>query len=129
MVRQQITVEGMDHIGVRVHDLDRTLAFYRALGFDLLRRAENDDVAIIRNAHGVELNIVFNANGGDPSTNILMDIADNIGAAFTLGRAVAAGMKQAGSGRIINISSEAGLGPLPDWHPGILLSKTRSCRA
>jgi lactoylglutathione lyase len=76
MVKQQITVERVDHIGVRVHDLDRTLAFYRALGFDLLRRAENDDVAIIRNAHGVELNIVFNANGGDPSTNILMDIAD-----------------------------------------------------
>jgi lactoylglutathione lyase len=49
---------------------------YRALGFDLLRWAENDDVAIIRNAYGVELNIVFNANAGDPSTNILMDIAD-----------------------------------------------------
>lgn len=75
-MRQQITVERVDHIGVRVHDLDRALAFYRVLGFDLLRRAENDDVAIIRNAHGVELNLVFNANAGDPSSNILMDIAD-----------------------------------------------------
>jgi 3-oxoacyl-[acyl-carrier protein] reductase len=37
--------------------------------------------------------------------------AVNIGAAFTLSRAVAAGMKQAGNGRIINISSGAGLGP------------------
>src|SRR5262249_32483870 len=35
--------------------------------------------------------------------------AVNIGTAFTLSRAVAAGMKQAGSGRIINISSGAGL--------------------
>ena len=37
--------------------------------------------------------------------------AVNIGAAFTLSRAVAADMKRAGSGRIINISSGAGLGP------------------
>ena len=37
--------------------------------------------------------------------------AVNIGAAFTLSRAVAAGMKRAGGGRIINISSGAGLGP------------------
>jgi 3-oxoacyl-[acyl-carrier protein] reductase len=35
----------------------------------------------------------------------------NIGAAFALSRAAAAGMKRAGSGRIINISSGAGLGP------------------
>jgi 3-oxoacyl-[acyl-carrier protein] reductase len=35
----------------------------------------------------------------------------NIGAAFVLSRAAAAGMKRAGSGRIINISSGAGLGP------------------
>ena len=34
------------------------------------------DVAIIRNEHGVELNLVFNANAGDPATNILMDIRD-----------------------------------------------------
>src|SRR6202049_5154661 len=35
----------------------------------------------------------------------------NIGAAFALSRAVASGMKHAGSGRIINISSGAGLQP------------------
>ena len=37
--------------------------------------------------------------------------AVNIGAAFTLSRAVTTGMKRAGRGRIINISSGAGLGP------------------
>jgi 3-oxoacyl-[acyl-carrier protein] reductase len=37
--------------------------------------------------------------------------AVNIGAAFALSQAVAAGMKRAGSGRIVNISSGAGLGP------------------
>jgi 3-oxoacyl-[acyl-carrier protein] reductase len=36
-------------------------------------------------------------------------IAINVGAAFTLSRAAAAGMKRAGRGRIVNISSGAGL--------------------
>jgi lactoylglutathione lyase len=73
---QKIVIERVDHIGVRVHDLDRALAFYGVLGFELLRRAEDDDVAIICNGHGVELNLVFNADSGDQAANILMDMPD-----------------------------------------------------
>ena len=75
---ETIAVERVDHIGVRVRDLERALAFYRVLGFALVRRAEGDDVAIVRNEHGVELNLVFNANAGDPSVNILMDVAEKL---------------------------------------------------
>ena len=73
---QKIVIERVDHIGIRVRDLDRALNFYRLLGFDLLRRAEGDDVAIIRNKNGVEFNLVFNANAGEPSANVLMDVPD-----------------------------------------------------
>src|SRR5437660_3361632 len=73
---QNIAIERVDHIGVRVRNLDRALGFYRVLGFAVVRRAEGDDVAIIRNEHEVELNLVFNANAGDPATNILMDVGD-----------------------------------------------------
>jgi catechol 2,3-dioxygenase-like lactoylglutathione lyase family enzyme len=73
---QNIAIERVDHIGVRVRNLDRALGFYRVLGFAVVRRAEADDVAIIRNEHGVELNLVFNANAGDPAANILMDVRD-----------------------------------------------------
>lgn len=71
-----ITIEHVDHIGIRVRNLDRALNFYKVLGFNLLRRADGDDVAIIRNENGVELNLVFNANAGDPSANVLMDAPD-----------------------------------------------------
>ena len=71
-----IDIERVDHIGIRVRSLDRALAFYRIFGFELLRRSENDDVAIVRNSHGVELNLVFNANAGDPGANILMDVGE-----------------------------------------------------
>jgi lactoylglutathione lyase len=70
---QTIAIERVDHIGIRVRDLDRALAFYGVLGFNLAHRAVGDDVAIIRNEHGVELNLIFNANAGDPDRNILMD--------------------------------------------------------
>jgi lactoylglutathione lyase len=73
---QTISIERVDHIGIRVRDLDRALNFYRALGFSLLHRAEDDDVAIIRNENGVELNLIFNANAGDPVANVLMDAAE-----------------------------------------------------
>jgi lactoylglutathione lyase len=73
---QTIAIERVDHIGIRVRDLDRALAFYAVLGFQLVRRAEGDDVAIIRNEHNVELNLVFNANAGDPAANILMDVPE-----------------------------------------------------
>jgi lactoylglutathione lyase len=75
---QTIEIERVDHIGIRVRDLDRALAFYRVLGFTLVHRAVGDDVAIVRNEHGVELNLIFNANAGDPNSNVLMDVPDKL---------------------------------------------------
>jgi lactoylglutathione lyase len=73
---RMITVEQVDHIGVRVRDLDAALRFYGVLGFALEVKVPYDAVAIIRNAAGVELNLVFNANAGDPKTNVLMDVPE-----------------------------------------------------
>ena len=71
-----IAIEQVDHIGVRVRDLDAALRFYGVLGFALEVKVPYDAVAIIRNAAGVELNLVFNANAGDPKANVLMDVPD-----------------------------------------------------
>ena len=73
---QTIAIERVDHVGIRVRDLERALAFYRVLGFTLVHRAVRDDVAIVRNEHGVELKLIFNANAGDPGSNILMDVPE-----------------------------------------------------
>lgn len=70
---QTVSIERVDHIGIRVRDFDRALNFYRVLGFELVHQAESDAVAIIRNGNGVELNLIFNANAGDPAANVLMD--------------------------------------------------------
>jgi glyoxalase/bleomycin resistance protein/dioxygenase superfamily protein len=53
---QTVAIERVAHIGIRGRNLDRALAFYRVLGFTLSHRARGDDVAIIRNPQGVEIN-------------------------------------------------------------------------
>jgi lactoylglutathione lyase len=71
-----IDIPRVDHIGIRVRDLDRALRFYEMLGFKLTWKAANDAVAVIKNAHDVEINLVYNANAGAPGKNILMDASE-----------------------------------------------------
>jgi len=75
-MKRTIDIERVDHIGVRVRDLERALEFYAILGFGLHAKAANDAVAIVRNAKEVELNLVYNANAGDDAKNILMDVPE-----------------------------------------------------
>jgi len=76
MSKTMIAVERVDHIGIRVRDLGPALAFYRLLGFELRHKVEFDAVAIVSNDAGVEINLIHNANAGDPRSNILMDVPE-----------------------------------------------------
>jgi len=73
-VSSHITIEKVDHIGIRVRDMGRALAFYRVLGFELRHKVDFDDVAIIANDHDVEINLIINAKHDEP--NILMDVPE-----------------------------------------------------
>ena len=55
-----IDIPRVDHIGVRVRDLDRAMKFYAMLGFTIHAKATNDAVAVVKNEHDVELNLVYN---------------------------------------------------------------------
>ncbi len=76
MARPAIEISRVDHIGIRVRDLERALAFYRVLGFELHWKDAHDAVAIIKNAHDVELNLVYNARDDAGGKNILMDVGE-----------------------------------------------------
>src|SRR5262247_2645819 len=71
-----IDVTRVDHIGIRVKDLARAMDFYRVLGFELHWKDANDAVAIIRNAHDVEINLIYNANADAGGKNVLMDVGE-----------------------------------------------------
>jgi lactoylglutathione lyase len=69
-----IQLSGLAHIGIRVHDLDRAMAFYALLGFEkALGPVGAEPIAILRHQVGLEINLVLNApKANEP--NILMDV-------------------------------------------------------
>ncbi len=71
-----IPIAGIAHIGIRVHDLERSAAFYALLGFKKTAGPLGPEpVAILDHPSGVEINLVLNApNPNEP--NILMDVAE-----------------------------------------------------
>lgn len=67
-------VQGLAHIGIRVHDLARSRAFYEKLGFEFAWGPEGPEpVAAMRHPGGLELNFILNALNAD-EPNILMDV-------------------------------------------------------
>lgn len=71
-----IIIEQVDHFGIRVTDKARALAFYARLGFELEHEVDFDAVVIIKNAAGVELNLIVNGVDSTGGKNILMDVPD-----------------------------------------------------
>jgi lactoylglutathione lyase len=71
-----ISITGIAHIGIRVHDLERSMAFYSVLGFQKTAGPVGPEpVAILHHASGIELNLILNApKPAEP--NVLMDVAE-----------------------------------------------------
>lgn len=71
-----IHIEQVDHIGIRITDKTRALAFYALLGFKVELEVGFDAVIIIKNAAGVELNLIVNGVDATGGKNILMDVPE-----------------------------------------------------
>lgn len=71
-----ITIDKVDHIGIRVADKARSLAFYAIFGFRLEHEVDFDAVVIIKNAAGVEINLIVNGKDLTGGKNILMDVPE-----------------------------------------------------
>lgn len=69
----QIELTAINHVGIRVQHLEPALAFYRQLGFEQAWFDERHRVAGLRNAAGIELNLIVNADDSNDGKNILMD--------------------------------------------------------
>jgi lactoylglutathione lyase len=71
-----ILLTGIAHVGIRVHDLERSVAFYELFGF---RKTAGpigpEPVAILEHPSGIEINLVLNAPSAT-EPNVLMDVPD-----------------------------------------------------
>jgi len=71
---QEIT--GINHIGIRVTDLDGARKFYEQLGFEFIAGPIGPEpVAIMEHPSGVNINFILNADS-EISKNILMDVSE-----------------------------------------------------
>jgi lactoylglutathione lyase len=74
--RQQMRIQGYDHVGIRVSDAARALAFYAKLGFRPDPEFSDERVAEIVAPDGTRINLIFNGIARDRAHNILLDEPD-----------------------------------------------------
>jgi lactoylglutathione lyase len=71
-----IPILGLAHIGIRVHDLERSMRFYELLGFTkTIGPIGPEPVAILDHSSGLEVNLVLNASSAR-EPNVLMDVPE-----------------------------------------------------
>jgi len=69
-------IMGVNHIGIRVRDLEKARSFYEQLGFVfLVGPIGPEPVAIMEHPSGVNINFILNADVKEQQ-NILMDVVD-----------------------------------------------------
>ena len=69
-------INGINHIGIRVSNLEQARQFYQQLGFEFIAGPLGPEpVAILKHPSGLEINFILNANSGI-TNNILMDIEE-----------------------------------------------------
>ena len=71
-----ILIAGLAHVGIRVHDLERSMRFYELLGFTKTAGPLGPEpVAILDHPSGLEVNLVLNAPSAH-EPNVLMDVPE-----------------------------------------------------
>src|ERR1041385_1425246 len=76
MKPRMIRIVTVDHVGIRVASAERSLAFYRQLGFLPVYYDEHDPVVVVRNEAQVEINFIVNADPDRAAENVLMDVRE-----------------------------------------------------
>ncbi len=71
-----INIEQFDHVGIRITDRKRSVEYYEFLGFKIEVEVDFDDVIVMKNANGVEINLVVNGEDLNHGKNILMDVPE-----------------------------------------------------
>ncbi len=72
---KQIT--GINHVGLRVRDLEASRAVYEKLGFEfIVGPIGPEPVAVMLHPSGVNINFILNASEGASKENLLMDVPE-----------------------------------------------------
>jgi lactoylglutathione lyase len=68
-----MNIQHIDHVGIRITHRQAAIDFYACLGFAVEHEVDFDAVVILKNAAGVELNLICNGVATEHGGNRLMD--------------------------------------------------------
>jgi len=70
-------ITGINHVGLRVRDMEVSREFYGKLGFRFIAGPVGPEpVAIVEHPSGVNINLILNASDNANDANILMDVPE-----------------------------------------------------
>ena len=70
-------ITGINHVGLRVRDMDVARKFYGQLGFEfVVGPVGPEPVAIVEHPSGVNINLILNATSDASKSNVLMDVPE-----------------------------------------------------
>ena len=72
----QIQIRKLDHVGIRVMDFERSIRFYKTLGFQVARADYEERVVVVKHPCGIEINLLDSGQDDHGRKNVLMDIEE-----------------------------------------------------
>ena len=69
-----MNIKRLDHVGIRVMEFDRAIAFYERLGFSLIRNDLDEHVVVMKHRSGIEINLLDSGSDDNDRRNVLMDV-------------------------------------------------------
>ena len=69
-----MNISKLDHIGIRVMEVPRSIAFYEQFGFEVTRNDGDEHVVVLKHPSGVELNLLDSGDNDNDKKNVLMDM-------------------------------------------------------
>lgn len=70
-------ITNINHVGVRVRELNTSKEFYEKLGFDFIEGPIGPEpVAVMIHPSGININFILNSSANASESNILMDVDD-----------------------------------------------------
>jgi lactoylglutathione lyase len=70
-------IKRINHVGLRVRDLDESRTFYEKIGFKfIIGPVGPEPVAVMEHPCGININFILNVSDDASKENILMDVAE-----------------------------------------------------
>ncbi|NER78481.1 MAG: VOC family protein [Leptolyngbya sp. SIO1D8] len=67
-------IKKLDHVGLRVMNVDKSMQFYKTLGFHVIREDHKEQVFVVKHPSGIEINLIAHGDNDHDKRNILMDV-------------------------------------------------------